>query len=741
MSEQRTGAICRMIVAFGAVAILVIWVSFAGFLMVSRDTQLDAAERTSAALALALEQHCETVIAAADSALTEVIAELDELGDNAFRDRAAVHALLERGAANRKYLVGIVIADAGGTLRYDPRWNEVPPVDLSDRDYFLEQRDRADAGLFIGAPVRSRINGDLVVPMSRRLEDADGNFAGVVVATVPSARLDEFLRTLQLSPRSIVGIVRPDGTILARQPPSPMLGTMTASSAIMAIARQHPIGTIRSTSLVDNVSRINSYRALPTSPVFTYEAISVEDALADWRHSLKLMLAIGLFSSASIALLTGLLVRQARQRESAERQSRASEAQLEEARKLEAVGRLAGGIAHDFNNILGAILGFAGFLVQDLEPGSPQQRFADRIVTAGSRGKELVAQVLAFSRLNKLERRPIDLVAIVHETSELIGAELPSAAQLIVHDAGGPLIANANSAQVGRILANLCLNAGDALAGEPGTISIEISPVWPGAADYAGFAGGDAVAEPGVLKLGALRPEWRYARIRVTDTGIGMSREQLPRVFEPFFTTKSDGSGTGLGLAIVHGTVMAYDGACLVTSRAGAGTSFAIYLPLLESGEPAVAAPQAPEPSRSWAGERILVVDDEPMITETLAIGLRRLGYKVREVNDPRSALELFRRDPARWHLVISDETMPHMKGSELFRQMKSIAPALRFVLCTGYSDGLAEEALRASGIDAYFHKPVPLEELAAVIRRLTPEPVPSAPLGAGLASSTSVTG
>jgi hypothetical protein len=387
MAEQRANTVCGMIIVFGALAILILWGSFVGFLAVSRDAQLAAAERTSAALALALEQHAETVFAAADSALTTIIAEMSELGGRGPHETQKMHAVLARNIANHRYLVGLVVVDEAGRLRYDPRFDGPSQFDVADRDYFIAQRDRADLGLFIGAPVESRVTGQLVIPMSRRLQDADGKFAGIVVATVPIAKFEEFLRTLQLAPQSVAGIVRHDGLVLVRQPPADVIGTSLANNRIFReyIPRSR-LATVRVVSDIDGIERINSYRALTTMAVVSYNAISIEDALADWHRSVRLMSAIGLFCSATIALLTALLVRQAKRRETAERQHRHSEAQLEDARKLEAVGQLAGGIAHDFNNILGAILGFAGFLVQDLESGTPQRRFAERIATAGQRG-------------------------------------------------------------------------------------------------------------------------------------------------------------------------------------------------------------------------------------------------------------------------------------------------------------------------------------------------------------------
>ena len=398
------------------------------------------------------------------------------------------------------------------------------------------------------------------------------------------------------------------------------------------------------------------------------------------------------------------------------------EAQLLQARKMEAIGQLAGGIAHDFNNILGSIQGFAGFLVEDLPADGAQHGFSTRILKASERARDLVQQIVAFSRLSGVERAPCDLVSIIEETRELLRPLLPaSAATSIEHDSP-QLIAEVNAAQMGQILVNLCLNANDALASRPGGIAIASAAIAPGHADYQSFEGAAQIGD-GCIRVGSLDPRRSYARISVMDTGQGMRADQLERIFEPFYTTKERSRGTGLGLSVVHGIVMSYDGALFVASLPGRGSLFRIYLPLIEEAR-LESRPSVVQPQKSLGGnERILVVDDETMITEMLAVGLGRLGYQVECRNNPQEALRLFTKDPQRWDVVISDEVMPCMRGSLLFERLKAIDPDLRFILCTGFSDEVTEETFRAQGIDAFFHKPTSPEQLGAAIRRLVMEP------------------
>jgi two-component system cell cycle sensor histidine kinase/response regulator CckA len=376
-----------------------------------------------------------------------------------------------------------------------------------------------------------------------------------------------------------------------------------------------------------------------------------------------------------------------------------------------AVCQLAGGIAHDFNNLLGAVLGFAGFLLQDLPKGSPQDGFARRIVTASERGKEMVEQILAFACSGGVERKPTDLAHVVRETRDLLRASLPSSTKLEVLGILEGLVAQVNAAQIGQILLNLCVNANQALQGKRGSIAITLARVAPGAAETT-VAGAEA-GENRVIE-GTFHADRGYARIIVADSGIGMEEDVLRQIFNPFFTTKP--RGQGLGLAVVHGVVQAYDGACIVTSRPGAGSVFAIYLPLATDGaEPAAA--QAPPPDRR-GHERVLIVDDDGDIRDVLGIGLDRLGYEVAALDDPEAAFAAFAGHPEAWDLVISDQTMPTMTGVSLLERLKALRPGLYFVLCSG--DGGSEAAARSG---AFFVKSVSPQEIAWAIRRLIDAP------------------
>jgi PAS domain S-box-containing protein len=393
------------------------------------------------------------------------------------------------------------------------------------------------------------------------------------------------------------------------------------------------------------------------------------------------------------------------------------EEQLQESQKMDAVGQLAGGVAHDFNNILGAILGFGGFLLQDLPPDIAEHGFAERIVKAAERGKELVQQILAFARRSPVERKPFDLNGLVREARELLRASVPSSTRLEVQVCKTALVAEVNAGQVTQILVNLCLNANDALEGEPGNIVVNLSRVEPSDSRGASLELQRDGLNIGRVVVGALKPGTAYARIAVADSGIGMNTDVLTHIFDPFFTTKRRGRGTGLGLSVVHGIAMAYEGALVVTSKPGDGSVFEVYLPLCDA-RPETSSP-AVQASGQRGSERVLVVDDELMMTDVLTTGLDRLGYESVGVNDALEVTRLFAEDPTLWDVVISDQVMPKMKGIALCRALKQIRPSLCFILCTGFSEGLTEEEALSAGADAFFLKPVRLEDIATAIRKI----------------------
>ena len=328
----------------------------------------------------------------------------------------------------------------------------------------------------------------------------------------------------------------------------------------------------------------------------------------------------------------------------AEAASRSAEARLRQAQKMEALGTLAGGVAHDFNNILGAIVGFTQVVYEDIVDHPESQEDLAQVLKACDRAKELVQQILSFSRRAPQERRPTDVGRIVIEAAKLLHSTLPAAISLVVEIADSLTAASADATQLHQVLMNLCTNAAHAMKERGGTLAIRLEAVDVDA---------DLARHHATLRPGS------HLRLTVSDTGHGMDAPKLARIFEPFFTTKGPSEGTGLGLSVVHGIIAEHAGAIVVDSEVGRGTTFQLYLPAL-SVTPTERPPISPS-MQCGQQQEILVIDDEPPLGALLNRLLTRLGYRPCVVTNPTHALDLLRREPERFSLVITDLNMPGM--------------------------------------------------------------------------------
>jgi PAS domain S-box-containing protein len=383
------------------------------------------------------------------------------------------------------------------------------------------------------------------------------------------------------------------------------------------------------------------------------------------------------------------------------------QAHLTQAQKMDALGRLAGGVAHDFNNIVGAIAGFARFIVEDTPENSDIHLYGERILTASTRAKQLIQQILAFSRRKETKAQRIPLAPILDETVALLRATLPGTTRIESRAAAPDLAIDGDPAQLGQVLVNVCVNASDALLGRTGSVAIEASGQ-SGAEVARELEQAEPVAEtPSGSRLvaGSVDRTVDYIRIGVRDTGMGMSREVLERIFDPFFTTKPAGHGTGLGLPVVQGIVTGLGGAIAVTSRPGEGTDFRIWLPQASAGRPAAARSR---PARPAGGRRrILVVDDDDDFGDMVAASMERLGYEVAVATRAQDAIEAFEDDPALWDLVITDQNMPVLSGLEMIARLRGRRPDIPCILCTGYADSTVETAATRAQVSAFLPKPV----------------------------------
>ena len=378
-----------------------------------------------------------------------------------------------------------------------------------------------------------------------------------------------------------------------------------------------------------------------------------------------------------------------------------TEAQLRQSQKLEAVGTLAGGIAHDFNNILSAIIGFTELTLMELEEDSPLRQNLDHVYQAGTRARDMVKQILAFSRQSDSERKPISVIPIVKEALKMLRASLPATIDIRTALDQTVGIIEADATQLHQVLMNLCTNSSHAMREEGGVLEVRVAS--------------ERFAQKKDCPHADLRPGG-YVRLSVRDTGHGIAPENLVRIFDPYFSTKEISEGTGLGLAVVQGIVKAHQGAITVSSEPGEGTTFDIYLPQITAK-----ADMKPKKTSTFAtgNEEILLVDDEQALVEIGKQLLSRLGYRAQTRTSSVEAFELFQNDPGRFDLVISDMTMPNMTGDKLAREILAIRPDMPIILCTGYSDRLTESQAREMGVKAFIMKPLVISDLSATIREV----------------------
>jgi signal transduction histidine kinase/ActR/RegA family two-component response regulator len=401
-------------------------------------------------------------------------------------------------------------------------------------------------------------------------------------------------------------------------------------------------------------------------------------------------------SNANLDLKKEIVIRQKFERERAE-----LEKQLFQLQKMETIGTLAGGIAHDFNNILTPILGYTDMACEELPEESPLRFDIEQINNAALRGKDLVQQILTFSREVGFEKKPIQLQPIVAEALNLLKASFPPSVK--IKQLLDPMIGTvlADPTQIHQIVMNLCTNAHHAMMKTGGILEVKLDAV--------------KVDQKSAEKIPNLK-KGDYIRLTITDTGYGMDIKTQERIFEPFFTRKEVGSGSGLGLSVVHGIINNYGGAIVVDSNPGQGTTFTIYLPKY-GADPLGSDKSDKKPVKG--DEHILFVDDEPEIIFMGKKMLENLGYKVTIKSDSMSALEEFKNNPKKYSLLVTDQNMPNIPGTELASRMKEISPGLKAIIITGYADNLSEELLSQCGISEVILKPMRLDDFSKAIRRV----------------------
>jgi PAS domain S-box-containing protein len=375
------------------------------------------------------------------------------------------------------------------------------------------------------------------------------------------------------------------------------------------------------------------------------------------------------------------------------------EIQLRQAQKMESIGTLAGGIAHDFNNLLSPILGYSELLKEDLPQDSSLQKSVSEILQASLRAKDLVKQILTFSRQHRQEFKPIRVQSVLKEALKFLGSSIPKTIDIqtkIDPDCG---VVFADTTQIHQIIMNLVTNAYQAMQESGGQLKLVLGQTEIGA---------DSLSHSELIP-------GKYALLKVIDTGPGIQKDVIDKIFDPYFTTKGTGKGTGLGLSVILGIVNNCKGDINVYSEPGKGTQVHVYLPIVKNVSDIEGSNKLqPIPGGT---ERILLVDDEEMVVKMEKQLLERMGYNVTSRTESIEAFEVFKTNPDAFDIIISDMTMPNMTGLQLANKVKAIRPDIPFVICTGFSDQITKESSKGLGIQGYVSKPIIKKDIAKIIR------------------------
>src|SRR5215470_8091614 len=647
-----------------------------------REETLALAERQHDNVAGALAEQAARALQATDLILRQAML-LDPDATGSPQAREAIPDLLRRHMSGVPQVRNLFLFDPARQLHLSTAPTGANS-DLSDRSYYLAQLAQPDLGLFVSEPFISRATGEPTFALSRRLPGP--GFRGIAGATVDVGYIRRFYQALDLGTGSTIELLRSDGrTLVSREHAELSTEPTLWLSALQALGTADALHTTVEPPQLGQTQI--SLRRVPGYPAVVLVGRSERDILAVW-HSKAWKNVAGTFVISALAAV--LLIAFLRQLERHERVT----AQLHQSQKLEALGTLAGGIAHDFNNVLGAVLGYAELAGQHSGPGSVQRRHIDNIVVAANRARELVARILAFSRPGVGSARPVSLQKILSEVHSLTCAALPPNVTVAMELSQAPLVVAGDAAQLHQMLANLVTNAVQAV-GSGGQVRVR--------------ALATEVGEPRDCTVGRLQ-RGRYACVEVSDTGVGMSAAQVERIFEPFFTTKPVSAGTGLGLSLVHGIVLDHGAALEVNSHPGAGTTFSVYLPLIEA-EPA--QEPAPLAAPRGNGETIIVVDDEESLVRLSEEVLASLGYEPVGCVGASEALRVFRAAPQRFDALLTDAIMPEMSGLELLAELRRVRPELPAILMSGYGGPDLNAAAIASGAHAVLVKPLGTADLA----------------------------
>jgi len=575
-------------------------------------------------------------------------------------------------------------------------------MNSSDRDYFVAQLDR-HVGTYVSG-LNTESDNRLFFSFSRKRSDSSGDFSGITVIAVSPSAFEQFYEHLARDSDSSYALVRADGVVLARYPlpAKPGIVLDRDSGFRRSIAASPGGGQYTTVSGVDGLERRFDVKRLGDLPVYVSSSLEYSNIRGQWIGWMKAQLLFGIPVASLLLLLEYLALRRTSDFYAEASRREAVESALRQTQKMEAVGQLTGGIAHDFNNLLTIIIGNLQSLVRQIPDGSKFHQKVSNALTGAERAAQLTHRLLAFSRRQPLDPKPVDANQLIGRTTELLVRSLGERTEIETVRGAGLWPIEVDPAELESAIINLAINARDAMPGG-GKVTIETGNAFLDDAYCNRFEG---------LSSG------QYVLISVTDAGMGMPADIIERAFDPFFTTKEPGLGTGLGLSQVYGFVKQSDGHVQIYSEVGVGTTVKMYLPRSFASPAEDVKPGSAEIPRGH-GESILIVEDDDGVRNYLFELLTELKYSVQVASGGEAALAMLDDGGQKIDLLLTDVVMPGMNGRQLADAATARRPHLRVLYMTGYSRNAIVHQGRLDPGVSLIQKPVSEHGLATRVRSM----------------------
>jgi two-component system, NtrC family, sensor kinase len=582
----------------------------------------------------------------------------------------------------------------------------IPPAFNAPERAYLKAQLAPDEKLHIGEVVRIQETGRLIFPVSKWRFDSSGTFAGLSEISVSPQAFERFYEPLAARTSASFSLIRTDGAVLARYPLPAVVGIkLDASTGFgQLIARSPEGGRYTTVSGVDQLERRFAVRKLADFPLYVGSSLETRDIVSGWLRYMAGHLVFGAPATLFLVVLILLAMRRTSALYAESERREALEASLRQSQKMEAVGQLTGGVAHDFNNLLTIILGNLQMALRQYPEGKTKTLMSNAH-QAAERGAELTRRLLAFSRSQPLEPRPIDANRLVAGMSDLLDRTLGETIAVETVRSAGLWLTEADAPQLEAAILNLAINARDAMA-EGGKVTIE--------------TGNAFLDEFYCQSVEGVKPG-QYVMISVTDTGTGMPQDVIDKAFDPFFTTKAAGAGTGLGLSQVYGFIRQSGGHVRIYSEIGEGTTVKIYLPRSFARDKPLAAGKAADDAPEGKQEIVLVVEDDADVRAYVVETLTSLNYSVREAANAEAALSLL-DDSGAVDLLLTDVVMPGMNGRALAEAAQLRRPGLKVLYMTGYSRNAIVHQGRLDAGVSLMQKPFSQNVLAMRVRSMLEE-------------------